>query len=43
MREIGLRLTITTSVQDGSAASARTTAAPTWPVPPTIKTRNANL
>jgi hypothetical protein len=34
-------LTITTSAQDGSAASARTTAAPTCPVPPMIKTRNA--
>ena len=40
-REIALRLTITTSAQDGSAASARTTAAPTCPVPPMIKTRNA--
>src|SRR5436190_23829405 len=39
--EIALRLTITTSAQDGSAASARTTAAPTCPVPPMIKTRNA--
>src|SRR5258705_13825435 len=38
--EIALRLTITTSAQDGSAASARTTAAPTCPVPPMIKTRN---
>src|ERR1700727_94125 len=38
---IALRLTITTSAQDGSAASARTTAAPTCPVPPMIKTRNA--
>jgi hypothetical protein len=34
-------LTITTSAQDGSATSARTTAAPTCPVPPMIKTRNA--
>src|SRR6202011_2619207 len=41
VREIALRLTITTSTQDGSAASARTTAAPTCPVPPMIKTRNA--
>ena len=43
VREIALRLTITTSAQDGSAASARTTAAPTSPVPPMIKTRNAIL
>src|SRR5271168_4881634 len=38
---IALRLTITTSAQGGSATSARTTAAPTCPVPPMIKTRNA--
>src|SRR5713226_5087557 len=43
VRGIALRLTITTSAQDGSAASARTTAAPTCPVPPMIKTRNAIL
>src|ERR1700736_2287413 len=42
-RGIALQLTITTSAQDGSAASARTTAAPTCPVPPMIKTRNAIL
>src|SRR5580704_4175224 len=41
--EIARRLTITTSAQDGSAASARTTAAPTCPLPPAIKTRNAIL
>jgi hypothetical protein len=40
VRGIVLRLTITTSVQDGSATNARTTAAPTCPVPPRIKTRN---
>src|SRR6202162_3776202 len=40
---MALRLTITTSAQDGSAASARATAAPTCPVPPMIKTRNAIL
>lgn len=40
-RGIALRLTISTSAQDGSAISARTTAAPTCPVPPMIKTRNA--
>src|ERR1700730_8015538 len=43
VREIALRLTITTSAQDGSAASARTAAAPTCPVPPMIKTRNSIL
>jgi len=43
VRGIALRLTITTSAQDGSATSARTTAAPTCPVPPMIKTRNAIL
>src|ERR1700683_837311 len=43
VRGIALRLTITTSAQDGSAPSARTTAAPTCPVPPMIKTRNAIL
>src|SRR5258708_26022420 len=43
VREPAFRLTITTSVQDGSAASVRTTAAPTCPVPPMIKTRNAIL
>src|SRR6202163_3681080 len=43
VRGIALRLTITTSAQDGSAASADTTAAPTCPVPPMIKTRNAIL
>src|SRR5579872_244215 len=32
---------MTTSVQDGSSASARTTAEPTCPVPPMIRTRNA--
>src|SRR5262245_32041946 len=41
VRELALRLTITTSAQDGSATSARTTADPTCPVPPIIKTRNA--
>src|ERR1700722_16553793 len=41
VRGIALRLTITTSAQDGSASSARTTAAPTCPVPPMIKPRNA--
>src|SRR5579862_8425419 len=41
VRGIALRLTITTSAHDDSAASARTTAAPTCPVPPMIKTRNA--
>src|ERR1700756_4343983 len=35
-----LRLTITTSAQVASAINARTTAAPTCPVPPMIKTRN---
>src|SRR5229473_8422903 len=43
VRGIALRLTITTSAQEGSATSARTTAAPTCPVPPMIKTRNAIL
>src|SRR5690349_14672136 len=38
---IALRLIITTSTQDDSVVSARTTAAPTCPVPPAIKTRNA--
>jgi hypothetical protein len=40
--EIGV-VVITTSAQDGSAASERITAAPTCPVPPMIKTRNAIL
>src|SRR6202166_318836 len=43
VRGIALRFTITTSAQGGSATSARTTAAPTCPVPPMIKTRNAIL
>jgi hypothetical protein len=38
---VALRLTITISAQDGWATSARTTAAPTWPVPPMMTTRNA--
>ena len=37
---VALRLTSTTSAQDGRATNARTTAAPTCPVPPMITTRN---
>jgi hypothetical protein len=37
--DIARRLTTTASAQDGSAANARSTAAPTCPVPPMIKTR----
>src|SRR6266851_5733254 len=42
-RGIVRRLTITTSVHEVAASKARTSPDPTWPVPPTTKTRKPML